>query len=306
MARARNIKPALFLNTDLAEIAPLGRLVFIGLWTLADYKGCLECNLKKIKAQILPYDDCDFESLMGNLEQYRFIRSYDVQGRKYIKIVNFEKHQNPHKNERTAGSDIPDISESKKITNKNNELAQDGTKPDLIGSGTEPIVLIPDSLNLIPDTNTKPLNGEPDLSTSDESKPQPTPQGLLCKKLKDLKFQSLNPSNPTLLKMLEAGATEQEFVDMAETVKVKTLPYLMKAVETARQQAASANVVTGDFAKKEKPWFLTASGIEAKGQELNLTQGSDETFPDYKNRVYKAAGVTGEMFRSAKADWGGK
>lgn len=149
MARARNIKPAFFLNTDLSEVEPLARLAFIGLWTLADFKGCLECNFKRIKAQVLPYDECDFESLMNNLEQFRFIRYYIIQGKKYIKIPNFEKHQNPHKNERDAGSDIPDIQEN---DNEIIEMSQYGTKPDLIGSArADSLLLIPDSLNLIAD-----------------------------------------------------------------------------------------------------------------------------------------------------------
>jgi hypothetical protein len=59
MARARNIKPGFFANDVLAEIDPLGRLLFAGLWTIADREGRLEDRIKKIKAQILPYDDCD-------------------------------------------------------------------------------------------------------------------------------------------------------------------------------------------------------------------------------------------------------
>jgi hypothetical protein len=155
MARSRNIKPAFFLNTDLSEIEPLARLTFIGLWTLADYKGCLECNLKKIKAQILPYDECDFELVVNNLSKYRFIRYYVIQEKKYIKIVNFEKHQNPHKNERDAGSDIPDITEN---DSKIIGMYQDGTKTDFIGSArADSLLLIPDSLNLIAEgENQKP------------------------------------------------------------------------------------------------------------------------------------------------------
>jgi uncharacterized protein YlbG (UPF0298 family) len=154
MARARNIKPAFFLNTDLSETPPLARLSFIGLWTIADYKGCIECNFKRIKAQVLPYDECDFESLMNNLEQFRFIRYYSVQGKRYIKIENFEKHQNPHKNERDSGSTIPDISEN---DNSFNELKHDGTNPDKNGTTrADSLLLNPDSLNiesstLIPD-----------------------------------------------------------------------------------------------------------------------------------------------------------
>ncbi len=152
MARSRNIKPGFFQNDELSELDPLARLAFIGLWTVADYKGCVEYRPKMLKIQILPYDNCDFEIIANNLEQARFIRYYSNGGKQYIKIVNFEKHQNPHKNERDAGSDIPDILEEEKITNENKELSKDGTKPDLFGTTTEPLALIPDSLLLIPST----------------------------------------------------------------------------------------------------------------------------------------------------------
>ena len=166
MARARNIKPGFFQNDELAELHPLERLAFIGMWTIADFKGCIEYRPKMLKVQILPYDDCDMEVVTNNLEQARFIRSYAVQGKRYLKIINFEKHQNPHKNERDAGSEIPDIDEQDETANKNSELSQDGTKPDLIGTArADSLLLIPDSLNLIPDSGSpapaKPARFEP-------------------------------------------------------------------------------------------------------------------------------------------------
>ena len=42
MARARNIKPALFKNEVLGVADPIATLLFIGLWTLADRRGILE------------------------------------------------------------------------------------------------------------------------------------------------------------------------------------------------------------------------------------------------------------------------
>lgn len=53
-----------------------------------------------------------------------------------------------------------------------------------------------------------------------------------------------------------------------------------------------------------KPWFLRWNGIEAKAKELGLEQG-DEQPPYFKQRVYKAAGVTADMVRQAEADWRG-
>ena len=54
MARARNIKPAFFQNEDLAELQPIARLAFIAMWTVADYKGCMEYRPKRLKVQLLP------------------------------------------------------------------------------------------------------------------------------------------------------------------------------------------------------------------------------------------------------------
>ncbi|MFW6557570.1 hypothetical protein [Acinetobacter baumannii] len=157
MARARNIKPSFFTNDDLGEINPLARLLFIGMWTIADYKGCFEYKPKRLKVQILPYDNCDIEQLVNDLEKSGFISIYSVRGRKYIKAINFTKHQNPHKNEREGGSEIPDIDEAdieeEEKSLKNNEwaniennLEQDGT------DRADSLNLIPDSLNLIPST----------------------------------------------------------------------------------------------------------------------------------------------------------
>lgn len=166
MARARNIKPSFFQNDSLAEIDPLGRLLFVGMWTISDFKGCLEYRPKRIKAQLLAYDDCDTEALLMNLDKSGFISIYSVRGVKYIKIINFEKHQNPHKNERESGSDIPDIEEK---DSEISELKQDGTTPDKNGTApADSLLLIPDSLNLKPNTpkankSPAPPAGDADL-----------------------------------------------------------------------------------------------------------------------------------------------
>ena len=105
MPRARNIKPGFFTNEDLPEIEPMGRLLFIGLWTLADREGRLEDRPKKIKGSIFPYDNCDIDSLLNDLQEWGFIKRYEAEGMKCIQVVNFLKHQNPHPKE--AKSVIP-------------------------------------------------------------------------------------------------------------------------------------------------------------------------------------------------------
>lgn len=105
MARARSLKPGFFTNDKLAECQPLARLLFAGLWTLADREGRLEDRAKKIKAEVLPYDDADADELLTALAGHGFIQRYEVNGEKYIQIVAFLKHQNPHVKE--PASSIP-------------------------------------------------------------------------------------------------------------------------------------------------------------------------------------------------------
>ena len=99
MARTRDVKPGFFINEDLAEVDPLGRLLFIGMWTIADREGRLEDRPRRIKAELLPYDNCDGEQLITDLHAKGFLIRYSVDGINYIQIVNFSKHQNLHPKE---------------------------------------------------------------------------------------------------------------------------------------------------------------------------------------------------------------
>lgn len=99
MARTRNIKPGFLKNEVLAECDPLARILFAGLWMLADRDGRGEYRPKLIRAECLPYDDCDVPSLIKELDERGFITVYEVEGRQFYEIPNFKRHQNPHKNE---------------------------------------------------------------------------------------------------------------------------------------------------------------------------------------------------------------
>ena len=105
MSRIRAIKPGFFLNEDLAVLPPLTRLLFIGLWTLADREGRLEERPRRIKAEILPYDDCDVPAMLDELADTKFITRYTAQGLVCIAIPKFAEHQRPHPSE--IGSALP-------------------------------------------------------------------------------------------------------------------------------------------------------------------------------------------------------
>lgn len=106
MARARNIKPGLFKNEVLVELPVFCRLLFIGLWTLADREGRLEDRPKRIKLELFPYDSDDTDAAIKALADSGFIERYEVAGNKVIQIVNFIKHQAPHGTEKD--SKLPD------------------------------------------------------------------------------------------------------------------------------------------------------------------------------------------------------
>lgn len=108
MARARNLKPGFFTNDLLAECEPLARLLFQGLWCHADREGRMEYRPKKFKAEILPYDDCRIDALLDQLKENNFIEVYEVSGIKYLQVVNFCKHQNPHIKEQASSIPAPD------------------------------------------------------------------------------------------------------------------------------------------------------------------------------------------------------
>lgn len=102
MARARNLKPGFFRNADLVELPFEARLMFAGLWTIADREGRLEDRPKQIKMEIFPADTIDCDVLLNMLQASEMIERYIVGNKAYIQVVNFSRHQNPHRDEKPS------------------------------------------------------------------------------------------------------------------------------------------------------------------------------------------------------------
>lgn len=102
MARARNIKPGFFRNADLVELPAETRLLFIGLWTLADREGRIEDRPKQIKMELFPADSFDVGSMLDQLKLAGFVGRYEVDSIKVLEVVNFIKHQDPHYKEKAS------------------------------------------------------------------------------------------------------------------------------------------------------------------------------------------------------------
>jgi hypothetical protein len=142
--RSRNIKPSFFKNEKLAALPAGARLLFIGLWCVADRAGRLEERPLRLKAEIFPYehDASTMLDWLKMLEDEGFLIRYEKDANRYVQIVNFDKHQYPHVREQV--STIP--------------------APGKTRARTSPARLNPSSLNPESITDTPAAPGKPGVS----------------------------------------------------------------------------------------------------------------------------------------------
>lgn len=279
MARARNIKPSFFTNDELGELKPLARLLFIGLWTIADYKGCFEYKPKRLKVQVLPYDDCNIEELVSDLDKSGFISIYSVRGQQYGKVVNFNKHQNPHKNEKDKGSLLPDIYEadekkpefSENLENIENNLDKNGTAPA-------------DSLFLIPDSGF-PLT---DSSNSDSGVSPASPKFTFKTALK------------------KSGVSEEQATEFLAVRKAKKAVNTKNAFDSLVSEAEKANLTPAqavDYClKRQNPWGAFKASWFFNEQQNGQ---SGHTQPTYQTAAQKTAAEHDRWRQAEKQILGG-
>ena len=217
--RSRNIKPGFFDNEVLAEGGPCVQILFSGLWCLADREGRLEDRPVRIKVKIFPYYEpfigltvgpplsnggpTVIERLIQILSEREFIKRYEVEGKRYIQILNFPKHQSPHNTEKA--SIIP------KIPDSYNFNGGSTVNPPLSNGGSRPDSLIPDSLipdSLIPDLGLSKDKPQPSAESPDSDRPwkeppknQPKKPKLHFSKKVGEQFEAIKAECDALLKL---------------------------------------------------------------------------------------------------------
>lgn len=129
MARIRTIKPEFFDDPKMADVSPLARLTFIGLWTQVDKAGRILYEPKRLKVRILPFDDCDVEAVVAELVRIGVVTVYESDDRKVLQVNAFLKHQRPHPRE--PESDLPDRATSKPVpaVKENGQPLQGNAEP---------------------------------------------------------------------------------------------------------------------------------------------------------------------------------
>ena len=241
MPRSRNIKPSLFKNELLGVADPYVTLLFSGLWMLADREGRLEDRPLKIKGEIFPHrEGLDVNVYLTELYTLGFIRRYVVGDVAIIHILNFNKHQHPHRSERP--SVLPEYVE---ISGTNSNT---GIVPLDTGAIPEAVGLIPDSLNLIPDVpDTGIESSAPILAAADYLKILINGFGY------DERQTRLKASNMTqALQWLDDGVTRSEFVG---AVRISVDRFKAKGEQHDPPVAYLAKVIASN---REKGTALTA------------------------------------------------
>ena len=168
--RARNLKPGFFVNELLIECDPLARILFCGLWCLADREGRLEDRPLKIKITILAGDNCEIEKLLDQLAQRGFIVRYEAEGLRCIQVVKFAEHQKPYCREQPSKLPPPPTSTSQchstdKVVSQHEKVSAKAATRQCHSS--------PDSGLLITDSGS--LITDPSSLNTDSAAPQPSP-----------------------------------------------------------------------------------------------------------------------------------
>lgn len=102
--RSRNIKIGFWDSEKIGQLTHTQRLLFIGLWCLADRDGKLENRPDKIRHRLFGYDKAriDINRDLTVIERLGFIHQYVIAGQPLIIIKNFKKHQSPHHTEKKS------------------------------------------------------------------------------------------------------------------------------------------------------------------------------------------------------------
>jgi len=105
MARKRMIDPEFWRDEKVAQLKPIERLLFIGLWNFADDDGYGRANPTLIKADVFPYDTLrapDIEKGLASIATLKMITLYEVDGQQYYHVLNFKKHQSINKPQKST------------------------------------------------------------------------------------------------------------------------------------------------------------------------------------------------------------
>ncbi len=96
MARQRFIWPSLWSSEQIGELSYGARLLFIGIFSLADDEGRIKASSKFLRVQIFPYDDgAEIEKWKREIQEKKLAQFYHVGEEEFVFLPTWEKYQKP-------------------------------------------------------------------------------------------------------------------------------------------------------------------------------------------------------------------
>ena len=109
MARKRMIDPNIWQSEDFNKLSALAKLVFIGLFSLADDEGRGRCNSVYLKSTLFPYNEdlrsADIDKTLSEISSNMSVIFYSCDGSSYYSLYNWNTWQ---KIDRPSESKIPE------------------------------------------------------------------------------------------------------------------------------------------------------------------------------------------------------
>lgn len=108
MARKRMLSPEIWESESFSSLSDLGKIVFIGLISLADDEGRGKANPSLVKSTLFPYDEkrrvADIKFALSEIARSMSTQFYSVNGNDYYLLLNWSKWQ---KIDKPSKSKIP-------------------------------------------------------------------------------------------------------------------------------------------------------------------------------------------------------
>lgn len=103
------IDPNIWQSEDFSKLSTLGKLVFIGLFSLADDEGRGRCNPVYLKSTLFPYEEgirsADIDKTLSEISSNMSVIFYSCDGSSYYSLYNWNIWQ---KIDKPSQSKIPD------------------------------------------------------------------------------------------------------------------------------------------------------------------------------------------------------
>jgi hypothetical protein len=266
MARARNIKPGFFKNELLVEMCAFDRLLFIGLWLLADREGRIEDRPKRIKMELFPCDTYDVDAGLTILVESGFVKRYEINVKSVIVIVNFHKHQTPHGSEKD--SELPDTDGNLTIHDRDSrgyvtgKKRENKVKPQNNVKYENSNGALQDELRHFPVSNA--LNPESCILNPDSLNPDSKDNG--CSAVAEPTAKTVSVKN-----LVSEGVDKQKAADWLVLRKAKRLPLTQSAWIDTKLEGEKvgltpamtvAHAVGCNWAGFKSSWYLKDNSCE--------------------------------------------